>query len=105
MAGDGSRRRLAASSRLGRLRADRISRFMKRLTRRHRRSCSADHLPDHGALAGPIVEVDQHQMLPGAELEPPVAAASTTLRTPSVRSITSPSPSVEKRRCPVWVTR
>src|SRR5918996_3837618 len=31
---------------------------------------SADHLHDHCPLPGSVVEVDQHELLPGAELEP-----------------------------------
>src|SRR5919106_4178588 len=31
---------------------------------------SADHLHDHCPLPGAVVEVDQHELLPGAELEP-----------------------------------
>ena len=34
------------------------------------RDSLADHLEDHGPLARAVVEVDQHELLPGAEREP-----------------------------------
>src|SRR5436190_20361695 len=48
-----------------------IKRRMGPLLRAGTAGTLAEHLDGNGSHAGPVVEVDQHQLLPGAELEPP----------------------------------